>query len=71
MQPVDHPQRAAHNANPQWPVPQRLIELQPAWAQRGASGKGEGAWSGAWERGVASKAQRLLQDLEVRTGWYV
>ncbi len=64
MQPVDDPQRLKDNVEPQWPVPQQLIELQPAWAQRGAMGNTEGAWSGGWEQAVASKVQRLLQDLE-------
>lgn len=64
MQEVDDPLRYKHNQKPQWPVPVQLIELQPAWAQRGAMGVTEGAWSGAWEQGVAGKVQRLLQDLQ-------
>jgi hypothetical protein len=39
MQPVDDPARAKFNSNPKWGVPIDLIEWQPVYHQKSATGE--------------------------------
>ncbi|KAL4545149.1 hypothetical protein Ndes2526B_g02263 [Nannochloris sp. 'desiccata'] len=51
------------NPNPKWDVPFELIEWQPAFAQLGAIGEGEGNWQEDWKHTDSSKITYLLGRL--------
>ncbi|KAI8470158.1 MAG: SNF2 family N-terminal domain-containing protein [Monoraphidium minutum] len=63
LQAVDDPARREHNPNPKWPVPLELIEWQPVYHQRGATGVSGGEWSANWEVTKSTKVQHLLRRL--------
>jgi len=63
MQSCEDPARIADNPNPKWSVPQQLIEFQPAYAQRGARGAGEGSWQPDWQHTDSTKCQYLIKRL--------
>lgn len=63
MQAAADPARRADNPKPKWAVPQQLIEFQPAYTQRGATGAGEGAWQPDWQHTDSTKCQYLVSRL--------
>jgi len=68
MQSVHDPSRKRDakgelNPNPKWDVPFELIEWQPAFAQLGAIGEGEGNWQEDWQHTDSSKITYLLSKL--------
>lgn len=58
------PTRLLDNPHPKWDVPKELIEFQPAYAQRGAEGKSEGAWQPMWKETDSSKCVYLIKRLK-------
>lgn len=58
------PTRLLDNPHPKWDVPKELIEWQPAYAQRGAEGKSEGAWQPTWKETDSSKCVYLIKRLK-------
>ena len=50
LQAVDDPARKKTNSAPKWEVPIHVIEWQPAFAQKGATGVKGGEWQAKWEQ---------------------
>ncbi len=63
MHSKNDPTRLRDNPHPKWDVPLHLIEWQPAYAQQGATGKGEGVWQPTWKDTDSSKCIHLIQRL--------
>ena len=68
MQDVNDPERRRDakgtvNPNPKWAVPKQLIEVQPAFVQRGAVGKAEGYWQDTWQLTESTKMDYLIRKL--------
>lgn len=55
--------RKKDNPNPKWDVPRQLIEWQPAYTQRGASGGGGGEWQPNWSQTDSTKCDYLVKKL--------
>ena len=64
MQSVDDPKRKPDNPNPQWPVPEDVIEWQPVYHQAGAVGLDAGSWSDNYQVTQSSKCLHLLKRLQ-------
>ncbi|KAF8062721.1 hypothetical protein HT031_004051 [Scenedesmus sp. PABB004] len=69
MQPTDDPARFKTNPLPKWEVPLELIEWQPVFHQRGATGLSGGQWSANWRVTRSTKVLHLLRRL-VEVGIY-
>eukprot|EP00775_Hariotina_reticulata_P009277 gene9277-9442_t len=63
LQAVDDPARYKNNPHPKWQVPLDMIEWQPVFHQRGATGVSGGHWSADWRITKSTKVVHLIRRL--------